>query len=112
MPHPGLPPRPPPELPLFAENPPARRGQATQQAAANDFREHAQSARARVLAFVQSRRALGATIDEISRGLCMKESTVCGRVNELCVRYQALADSGVRRKTASGCEAIVWIAVP
>lgn len=111
MPHPGLPPR-LPELPLFAENPPARRGQATQQAAAWMIRSHAASARARVLSYIESKRATGATIEELSICLGMKESTVCGRISELRDRYELIVDSGQRRRTSSGAEAIVWIAVP
>lgn len=100
---------------LFDPLPPARRGEATQQEAARKVAAHAPGLRARVLDFIRSKGALGATIEEISDGTGIKQSSVCGRISELRDLQQifhAYLDpcegEGLYRKTKAGVNAKVW----
>ena len=65
--------------------------------------------RARVLHFISSQGAWGATDDEIERVTGIIGSTVRPRRGELRARG-LVKDSGERRKTRSGRNAVVWVA--
>lgn len=75
----------------------------------------AASLRMAVLAFVRGRGAMGATREEIERGLGISGNTVRPRVCELMDEQQEhgrkLADTGRRRKGLSGRAAAVLVAV-
>jgi hypothetical protein len=49
----------------------------------------------------------GATCDEMEVKFHMKHQTASARINELRKRGE-IRDTGMRRKTRSGCKAIVW----
>lgn len=66
--------------------------------------------RARVWAHVERCGHHGATCDEIERDLGLTHQTASARVNEL-VKAGRLVDSDERRKTRSGRNATVWVAV-
>jgi hypothetical protein len=61
----------------------------------------------RVLEFIASCGEHGATDEEIFAGTALRESTARARRVDLAKRGQ-VADSGRRRKTRSGRDAIVW----
>jgi predicted transcriptional regulator len=89
--------------------PPARRGEDTQAAGAAAIAPRAQILRDKVMVFLRARGAWGATNEEISSVLCLKVSSVCGRVNELKDLGKVI-DSSIRRQGRSGVAAKVWIA--
>jgi hypothetical protein len=67
------------------------------------------SLRERVFAYILAQGFAGATIAEIAAATGIKESSVCGRVNELHDpddRKPRICNSG--RKPDSGNDAIVW----
>lgn len=81
----------------------------TSLAAATSIAGRARSMRARVLTTIQDCGARGATDEELERRLKMLANTVRPRRRELCLASE-IRDSGLRRKTRSGRDAIVWIA--
>lgn len=99
---------------LFDPEPPARRGEPTQAEAAAFIRDRAPTLRERVLGYIRSRTRIpamgGATIEEIAAALDMKQSTVCGRVDELR-KLGLIEDSGTKRATLAGVAAKVWRAL-
>lgn len=64
--------------------------------------------RAKVYDFIAKRPAKGATLEEIELGLKLSGNTVRPRRKELEERG-LIRDSGMRRKTVSGRDAIVWV---
>lgn len=94
------------ELPLWMQSAP-HSGPQTSRDAAVDIREHAHKQRARVLAFLASRGAHGATDQEIEQALGMVGNSVRPRRGEL-LESGCLEDSGTTRKTVSGRNATVW----
>ena len=80
---------------------PFQRGSATSRAAAMAAVSTAQTARAKVLHFVESRGEWGATRDEIARGLEIKIQTVCARVDDL-LRLGFIRRTTETRKTDTG----------
>lgn len=90
-------------------DPPAQRHSDTSRAAAEDIKPKAETLRARVYWFIQSRGTVGATDDEVQRHLPMDPSTQRPRRVEL-VNAGLVVDSGRRRPTASGKQAAVWVA--
>lgn len=78
----------------------------TSVAAAQSIAGGAEQLRARVLAEIATRG--GATCDEVEVALDLRHQTASARVNELAEEGK-IADSGARRKTRSGREAIVWV---
>ena len=68
------------------------------------------TARGRVLAFIVSRGAHGATDDEVEIGIGMSHQTASARRRELDLRRLIVKD-GTKRKTRSGRNAQVWIGV-
>lgn len=82
------------------------------------IKPHAPCIRERVFQFIASRGFAGATIEEIHYALGIKESTVCGRVNDLHdpkpdrrgIKEKArIRNSERTRETRSGHSATVWI---
>lgn len=67
------------------------------------------AARSAVYQYVQECGHQGATDEEVQRGLGMNPSTQRPRRVEL-VEAGAIVDSGVKRPTASGRDAVVWVA--
>lgn len=94
------------ELPLFMVTAPNSGSQTSKDAAA-DIREHAHKQRARVLAFIASRGAQGATDQEIEHALGMVGNSVRPRRGEL-LENGCIEDSGETRKTVAGRKATVW----
>lgn len=95
---------------LFAD-PPAQQHSATSVAAAQAIRSNAQTLRARVLEYLQSRGETGATDEEIQAGLGMAQNTQRPRRVEL-VAGGLVIDSGKTWATASGRQATVWRVKP
>ena len=64
----------------------------------------------RILAFLDSAGSKGGTKDEIGTGTGLAAIAVSRRMKALQERGRVL-DSGMRRKTPAGKEAIVWVSV-
>ncbi len=95
---------------LFNDPPlPAHNGRPTSRAAAEAMRDEARTLRARVLWLLRALGAHGATDEEIQRALAMNPNTQRPRRVEL-VRDGRACASGQRRPTASGRQAVVWVA--
>lgn len=98
---------------LFAEyqpyggKPPYRRGNPTSQAAAESVAYIAPTVRERVYEYIKAAGPRGRINNEIADGLSIKLQTVCARVAELRLAGR-LEDSGTRRKTDTGRQAIAW----
>jgi hypothetical protein len=80
----------------------------TSKAAAASMVKHTPTIRARVLAYIKSRGADGATDSEIQQALGLRDQTEVPRRIEL-MRTGEIANSGKQRKTASGRNAVVWV---
>ena len=97
------PPAPPPrrEVPKFVK------GSPTSEAAAEAIAPTAGTLRARVLDYLKVCGAYGATDEEVQKALAMNPSTQRPRRIEL---FDAglVVDSGEKRKTRSGRNAVVW----
>ena len=95
------------DIGLFSD--PARSGAAgTQLAAAVAVYPGSGTARRKVLDFIGLRRDQGATDEEIEIELRMRHQTASARRNELTADGW-IEDSGRRRPTTSGREAVVWV---
>lgn len=68
----------------------------------------ARTLRKRVFRWIAQQEEFGATNEEISKSTDMRLQTVCARRNELGKKL-LVVDSGRRRATESGRNAIVWI---
>jgi hypothetical protein len=98
----------PPDVSLRA---PSRRGQPTQEEAARFIERVAGPMREKVFNFIKAAGRDGATIEQISEGLNMKQATVCGRVAELRDDLRLIAEAPeIQRKTRAGVSAKVWVA--
>lgn len=84
---------------------PGAQGRDTSQAAADAIAETAPQLRARALAVVE--RSNGLTADEVAGRLGLSILSIRPRLTELS-RLGKVRDSGLRRKNASGRNAIVW----
>jgi len=84
------------------------RGSDTSEAAAVSVDESTPYLRGRVLDYISARGVEGATCDEVEGALDMRHQTASPRVNELAGRG-AIVDSGRRRKTRSGRNAVVYV---
>lgn len=85
----------------------------TSKAAAARVAPHAPNLADRVAAYVSSRGDGGATIEEITAALRMRQSSVCGRIGELARPKKGaprIVDSGRRRAGTSGHAHKVWVA--
>lgn len=69
------------------------------------------SQRQKILGFIHAKGSDGATIEEIERGMKMSGNTVRPRRQEL-EEMGIVLDSGRRRKTEKGRNAIVWVTIP
>ena len=83
-------------------------GSETSKAAADAGRSWAATERERVLRFLRRRGWTGATDEEIQYGLPMQPNTQRPRRVEL-VRAGTVEDSGRRRRTRAGRQAVVWV---
>ena len=86
-------------------------GSATSRAAAESIRPEAGTLSAAVFAFIVGAGKRGATDGEIQRALHLAGDTERPRRRALQQRG-LIIDSGHRRKTPSGREAVVWTAAP
>lgn len=93
--------------PLFSA--PAQAHSDTSVAAADAIRPSATVIRSRVLRAIVAAGEAGATDEELQDGLVLSGSTQRPRRVEL-VAQGAVVDSGIRRKTRSGRQAVVWMA--
>lgn len=78
-------------------------------AAANLIAPHADTQEARVLAFIESRRELGCTREEIHIGTSIRLASICARVASLIERG-CIKESGTRANE-SGVNAAVLVAI-
>lgn len=97
---------------LFEEapEPPCQRHSTTFREAAEAIGPQAGTLRAQVLTWLRNRGPDGATDEEMQDGLGMNPSTQRPRRVEL-VQGKHVVDSGRTRKTRSGRQAVVWVAV-
>ena len=93
------------------ESAPFVKGSKTSKAAADQMVDEGElgKLRAKVLAHLRKRKKKGATDEEMQDALGMNPSTQRPRRIELVDRG-LVADSGQKRKTRSGRNAVVWIA--
>ena len=91
--------------------PPFQKHSPTSIAAASAIKPDAKTLRAKVLAFIESCHAHGATDEEVQTALHMEGSTQRPRRCELVERGDVM-DSDRVRKTRSGRSAVVWITKP
>ena len=82
-------------------------GSDTSRLAAADIRPLSGELRLMVLACITATGDRGATCDECEVFLGMKHQTASARINELMAE-KYIEDSGRRRKTRSGRQAVVW----
>jgi len=96
------------EYPALYRGAPPSVEQDTSAIAAGSVREGSRAIRHRVRAYIGS---TGATCDEVEQALKLSHQTCGPRIREL-VQLGLVKDSGRRRPTRSGREAIVWILTP
>jgi len=87
---------------------PGARDRDTSQASAADVQPIAATLRAKALAVVE--RSNGLTADEVAGRLGLSILSIRPRLTELA-RLQKVRDTGIRRRNASGKQAIVWAAL-
>lgn len=63
--------------------------------------------RGRILRFIERRPNLGATVDDIEAASGLPHQTASARMNEL-MRGGWIVDSGHKRRTRNGGDAVVW----
>lgn len=83
----------------------------TSRAAAKSLPSRGADLRARVLGYIVGRGPDGATCWEVERALAFIHQTTSPRIWELRLAGR-VADSGQRRITGSGRQAVVWVALP
>lgn len=98
---------------LFDEGPepPFVKGSGTSKEAAATIKPSATVLRAKVGAHIESMGDHGATDEETQKALTMNPNTQRPRRVEL-VEQGAVIDSGFKRPTVSGRNAVVWVSVP
>ncbi len=92
---------------LFGGNPPHVKDSDTSLAAAESMAETGRQVREKVFRHITL--SGGSTCDEIELALNMRHQTASARVRELALTGR-IRDSGNRRKTRSGRQAVVWTA--
>lgn len=98
------------QLAMFAETPTAPYSNpSTSKEAASSVRGRINDLQEQVLAFLQRRGVVGATDEEMQRGIPMLANTQRPRRREL-VLDGLVQDSEKRRETSTGKAAIVWVA--
>ena len=80
----------------------------TSHKAAESIKPVAQTLRQKVFSMIASM-PNGATCEQVEQFLDLKSGCASARINELATKYHVIQDSGQRRKTTSGCPAIVWV---
>lgn len=86
-------------------------GSATSKAAATSMVSRAAADRERVLDFIKVMGEYGATADEVELMLDMIHQTASARVSDLWHKHGKIKDSGKRRQTKSGRQAVVYVSV-
>ena len=97
------------QITFVMPSPPAQRNSPTSQAAATLIEPTAGTLRAQVLAYLREREAAGATDEEMQIALTMNPSTQRPRRIEL-EKLGLVLRTAQTRKTASGRDAVVFIA--
>lgn len=95
---------------LFNGNPPSVAHSETSQAAAESIKGKIGPLHARILRYLTNLRLvvdIGATDEEMQRALSMPPNTQRPRRRELQLMGR-IVDSGIRRPTSSGRDAVVW----
>lgn len=87
---------------------PYQRHSATSKAAATSIEPKAGTKRAKVLEYIRSCSAQGATDEEMQQCIPMSPNTQRPRRVEL-LKAKLIKDSGITRKTMGGDEAVVWV---
>ena len=87
---------------------PYARGSDTSKEAAESIEPSSGTLRAHVLGFIKRRGKRGMTCDELEHASGLTHQTASARINEL-MKLQAIRDSGKRRRTRSGRNAVVWV---
>lgn len=87
---------------------PYQRHSATSRAAAASIEPKAGTKRAKVLEYIRSCSAQGATDEEMQQCIPMSPNTQRPRRVEL-LKAKLIKDSGITRKTMGGDEAVVWV---
>jgi hypothetical protein len=90
-------------------DPPCQRHSVTSREAADAIKPDASELRRRVLAYLRGRGEDGATDEEMQTGIPMPANTERPRRCEL-VEMGSVVDSGRKRRTRSGRNAVVWVA--
>jgi hypothetical protein len=90
--------------------PPCQRHSVTSREAADAIKPDASELRRRVLAYLRGRGEDGATDEEMQTGIPMVPNTQRPRRVEL-VEMGSVVDSGRKRRTRSGRNAVVWVSV-
>lgn len=93
-------------------DPPFRAASSTSRAAAEAIKPKRASQAERILAFLRERGDEGATIEEISLALKIKESSVCARLGWDLIKVGAVEQAERERLTTSGLPAKVCLAKP
>lgn len=92
---------------------PFARGSSTSRAAAVAADARMLKDKERIFAFIHERGGYGATCDEMRLAMPdLSHQTVASRVSCMFRDDGVLLDSGQRRKTSAGREAVVWIVDP
>ncbi len=90
---------------------PAFSNETTSKEAAKSMIDAAPSLRDKVFLFIKTNTEYGATCEEVETALNLSHQCASARITELHQKVGSIIDSGLRRKTKSGREAIVWINV-
>jgi hypothetical protein len=94
------------QIEMFDIDPPYVAWQETSKDAAESVKPYAVSMRTSVFGIIQAS-VYGCTCDEVEKRLRAKHQTISARIRELA-RMRFIVDSGFRRKTRSGRDAVVW----
>lgn len=95
---------------LYGGLPPHVKGSDTSLAAAKSQLPGAANMRNRVLVYIRAARGMGMTCDECEEQMAGRHQSISARVREL-VLLKKIRDSGHRRKTRSGRQARIYVAV-
>jgi len=90
---------------------PPTNGVATSNAAADSVEESAATLRMQVYEAIKDAGSNGMTDDELMVKLDMRGNTLHPRRWELTRKFKNVVDSGKRRRTRTGRNAIVWVVV-
>lgn len=99
------------ELPTVPSQAPSVRSSDTSKDAARAMEPHLGRLEARVLYWIKAAYTRGATCDEVEGFSGLLHTTTSARIRRLA-QIGRIVDSGERRKTRSGRNAVVWKVVP